>query len=100
VGAPLSVRYHEVAGKTLEKWRGLRAGEAFYNDNPDTRTLRLSYSTVSLEGLQTAVERLAKSQLLFVPRRSLARNVLHGFIPFPQFCRQARSASAMLKRRR
>ncbi len=36
-------------------------GEAFYNDNPDTRTLRLSYSTVSEAGLLTAVERLAKS---------------------------------------
>lgn len=58
---PLSVRYHGVAEKDAGKRRGLRTGEAFYNDNPDTRTLRLSYSTVSEAGLLTAVERLAKS---------------------------------------
>jgi DNA-binding transcriptional MocR family regulator len=43
------------------KRRGVRSGEAFYHDNPDTRTLRLSYSTVSEAGLLTAVERLAAS---------------------------------------
>ena len=47
--------------KTLENGVVYVPGEAFYNDNPDTRTLRLSYSTVSEEGLVTAVERLAKS---------------------------------------
>ena len=47
--------------KTLENGVVYVPGEAFYNDNPDTRTLRLSYSTVSTEGLMTAVERLAKS---------------------------------------
>ncbi|VTM22485.1 2-aminoadipate transaminase [Raoultella terrigena] len=47
--------------KTLENGVVYVPGEAFYNDNPDTRTLRLSYSTVSEAGLLTAVERLAKS---------------------------------------
>ena len=47
--------------KTLENGVVYVPGEAFYNDNPDTRTLRLSYSTVSEDGLMTAVERLAKS---------------------------------------
>ena len=46
---------------TLENGVVYVPGEAFYNDNPDTRTLRLSYSTVSEAGLLTAVERLAKS---------------------------------------
>ncbi|ROU07618.1 aminotransferase class I/II-fold pyridoxal phosphate-dependent enzyme, partial [Klebsiella pneumoniae] len=40
--------------KTLENGVVYVPGEAFYNDNPDTRTLRLSYSTVSQEGLMTA----------------------------------------------
>jgi DNA-binding transcriptional MocR family regulator len=47
--------------KTLANGVVFVPGEAFYHDNPDTRTLRLSYSTVSEEGLMTAVERLAKS---------------------------------------
>lgn len=47
--------------KTLENGVVYVPGAAFYNDNPDTRTLRLSYSTVSEEGLLTAVDRLAKS---------------------------------------
>jgi DNA-binding transcriptional MocR family regulator len=47
--------------KTLKNGVVYVPGEAFYNDNPDTRTLRLSYSTVSEAGLLTAVERLAKS---------------------------------------
>ncbi len=59
---PLSVRYH---GMDEEKrWKNgvvYVPGEAFYHDKPDTRTLRLSYSTVSEAGLLTAVERLAAS---------------------------------------
>ena len=47
--------------KTLANGVVFVPGEAFYHDNPDTRTLRLSYSTVSEEGLMMAVERLAKS---------------------------------------
>jgi Transcriptional regulators containing a DNA-binding HTH domain and an aminotransferase domain (MocR family) and their eukaryotic orthologs len=47
--------------KTLENRVVFVPGEAFYNDNPDLRTLRLSYSTVSQADLLTAVERLAKS---------------------------------------
>ncbi|MDF7680039.1 PLP-dependent aminotransferase family protein [Enterobacteriaceae bacterium ESL0689] len=47
--------------KTLANGVVYVPGEAFYNDQPDTRTLRLSYSTVSEAGLLTAVERLAKS---------------------------------------
>ena len=47
--------------KTLENGVVYVPGEAFYHDKPDTRTLRLSYSTVSEAGLLTAVERLAAS---------------------------------------
>lgn len=47
--------------KTLENKVVFVPGEAFYNDNPDLGTLRLSYSTVSQENLLIAVERLAKS---------------------------------------
>ncbi len=62
VGAfPLSVRYHGMDEENAGKRRGVRPGEAFYHDKPDTRTLRLSYSTVSEAGLLTAVERLAAS---------------------------------------
>ena len=50
-------------------------GEAFYHDKPDTRTLRLSYSTVSEAGLLTAVERLAASCNVSAVRRfSAARS--------------------------
>lgn len=47
--------------KTLENGVVYVPGEAFYHDKPDTRTLRLSYSTVPEAGLLTAVERLAAS---------------------------------------
>ncbi|KAA1047037.1 PLP-dependent aminotransferase family protein [Pseudocitrobacter sp. 73] len=47
--------------KTLENRVVFVPGEAFYNDAPDVTTLRLSYSTVSHEGLIEAVDRLAKS---------------------------------------
>jgi DNA-binding transcriptional MocR family regulator len=47
--------------KTLENRVVFVPGEAFYNDAPDVTTLRLSYSTVSHEGLVEAVDRLAKS---------------------------------------
>ncbi|WP_437613147.1 PLP-dependent aminotransferase family protein [Erwinia sp. V71] len=47
--------------KTLENGVVFVPGEAFFNDNPDKRTLRLSYSTVSEADLVTAVERLARS---------------------------------------
>ncbi|MBZ4307270.1 aminotransferase class I/II-fold pyridoxal phosphate-dependent enzyme, partial [Mycobacterium tuberculosis] len=47
--------------KTLENGVVYVPGEAFYHDKPDTRTLRLAYSTVSEAGLLTAVERLAAS---------------------------------------
>ncbi|KQN53532.1 MULTISPECIES: PLP-dependent aminotransferase family protein [unclassified Erwinia] len=47
--------------KTLANGVVYVPGEAFYNDAPDKRTLRLSYSTVSDADLVTAVERLAKS---------------------------------------
>ena len=47
--------------ETLENGVVYVPGEAFYRDKPDTRTLRLSYSTVSEAGLLTAVERLAAS---------------------------------------
>ncbi len=58
---PLSVRYHGMDEENAGKRRGVRPGEAFYHDKPDTRTPRLSYSTVSEAGLLTAVERLAAS---------------------------------------
>lgn len=53
--------------KTLENGVVYVPGEAFYHDKPDTRTLRLSYSTVSEAGLLTAVERLAASLLCCAP---------------------------------
>lgn len=61
--------------KTLENGVVYVPGEAFYHDKPDTRTLRLSYSTVSEAGLLTAVERLAASCNVSAVRRfSAARS--------------------------
>lgn len=58
---PLSVRYHGMDEENAGNGVVYVPGEAFYHDKPDTRTLRLSYSTVSEAGLLTAVERLAAS---------------------------------------
>ena len=86
--------------KTLENGVVYVPGEAFYNDNPDTRTLRLSYSTVSTEGLMTAVERLAKSLYSPCSAPSAARGSLLVFFFKPLFlcecmiCRRAKIISA------
>lgn len=87
--------------KTLENGVVYVPGEAFYHDKPDTRTLRLSYSTVSEAGLLTAVERLAASCNVSAVRRfSAARslrdvNVQRRVNPFRRSGHRARPASAL-----